>query len=185
MNDMSRFFSIQMPVGSWTLEDDVLDLSSKMCWVFCIVVVWCVASVGPMCRCPVMMWDVHESLFRSTYRLHWKIFFISTICTMATMSWHATVPQALGFKWSPVPASLTFQIDNRRVWQPLLNVTAVTPHPMAPHVQIQASSDHRLWQHVLTCLLGFFAKMFPSPKDVSIPCWTKRCKKCDTNTLCM
>ena len=45
--------SIRMPVQPWTLEDDALDLSRKMCRFLYMIVVWCVATVGPTCRCPV------------------------------------------------------------------------------------------------------------------------------------
>ena len=53
--------SIRMPVPPWTLEDDVLDLSRKMCSFLYMIVVWCVATVGPTCRCPIMLWDTPRS----------------------------------------------------------------------------------------------------------------------------
>ncbi len=75
-----------MPVWPWTLEDDVLDISSKMCRTLFIIVVWCVATVGPTCRCPqaVMLWEVLKSLLRSTYTLNWKIFIMSTMYYCST-----------------------------------------------------------------------------------------------------
>ena len=82
--------SIRMPVQPWTLEDDALDLSRKMCRFLYMIVVWCVATVGPTCRCPVMLWDTphshrhHSALtFKadSVHRLRWSSMKLRAWCS--------------------------------------------------------------------------------------------------------